>query len=184
MNDEQLLNLFFARDEAAIRETDLVYGRRLQTLADRILHSSQDAEESVNDTYLKTWNTIPPQRPSFFYAFLAKICRHLALDRVDWNNASKRKTEILSLTQELESCVPDTARQRQEEALELRSVLDAFLRTLPPETRVLFLRRYWYGESIRDISRRSGLGESAVHMRLTRTRDKLRIYLEKEGIAL
>lgn len=184
MNDEQLLDLFFARDEEAIRQTDIVYGRRLQALADRILHSHQDAEESVSDTYFKTWNAIPPQRPSFFYAFLAKICRHLALDRVDWNNASKRKTEVLSLTQELESCIPDEARQRQAEAQELRSALDAFLRTLPPEIRVLFLRRYWYGETIREISRRTGMGESAVHMRLTRTREKLRIYLEKEGYAL
>lgn len=90
MNDEQLLDLFFARDEEAICQTDLVYGRRLRALATGILRSDRDAEESVNDTYFKTWNAIPPQRPSFFYAFLAKICRHLALDRVDWNNASKR----------------------------------------------------------------------------------------------
>ena len=184
MNDEQLLDLYFARDEAAIRQTDLAYGRRLQALAMGILRSDRDAEESVNDTYLKTWNAIPPQRPAFFYAFLAKICRHLALDRVDWNNASKRQTEILSLTQELESCVPDEGDRRQAEARELRSALDAFLRTLPPETRVLFLRRYWYGETIREISRRSGFGESAVRMRLTRTREKLRVYLEKEGITL
>lgn len=184
MSDKQLLDLFFARDEEAIRQTDLTYGRRLQTLAAGILQSKQDAEESVNDTYLKTWNVIPPQRPSFFYAFLAKICRHCALDRVDWNGAAKRKTELLSLTQELESCIPDEENLRRAEAKELRGLLDAFLRTLTPENRVLFLRRYWYRESIRTLARRAGMGESAVRMRLTRTREKLRAFLEKEGITV
>ena len=94
MDDSKIIELFWARNEDAIAQTDAAYGRKLYCLANRILSSREDAEESVNDTYLKTWNVIPPQRPTFFYAFLASICRHLSFHRVDWNQAAKRKAEI------------------------------------------------------------------------------------------
>lgn len=180
MNDHNIIELFFAREEAAIRHTEEVYGRRLFTLADNILRNRQDAEESVSDTYLRAWDTIPPQRPRHFFAYLAKICRNFALKRLDWNQAAKRKADVISLTQELELCLPD--RCREMEALELGQILDSFLRTLPPDNRLVFLRRYWYGDPISVIAARYDLSEGAVLMRLNRTREKLRAHLEKEGI--
>ena len=182
MEDSKIIELFFARDEDAIKHTDDTYGRRLYQLADNIVRNGQDAEESVSDTYLKAWNTIPPRKPQYFFAYIAKICRHFALDRLDWKNAAKRKAEVVSLTQEMELCIPDTERDREMAGKELGMILDAFLRTLTPENRVVFLRRYWYVDTIAEIAARYGISESAVQMRLNRTRAKLCTYLEKEGI--
>ena len=131
---------------------------------------------------MKAWVTIPPHKPQYFFAYIARICRHFALDKLDWNNAAKRKAEIVSLTQEMELCVPDPQREREMSGKELGMVLDSFLRTLTPENRVVFMRRYWYADSIGEIAARYGIGESAVQMRLNRTRAKLCTYLEKEGI--
>lgn len=182
MEDSKIIELFFARNEDAIKHTDDTYGRRLYHLADSIVHNGQDAEESVSDTYLKAWETIPPLRPKYFFAYIAKICRHFALDKLDWNNAAKRKAEVVSLTQEMELCIPDTERDRNLAGKELGMILDAFLRTLTPENRVVFMRRYWYVDTIAEIAVRYGISESAVQMRLNRTRAKLCTYLEKEGI--
>ena len=184
MEDSKIIELFFARNEDAIKHTDDTYGRRLYQLSDNIVRNGQDAEESVSDTYLKAWDTIPPHRPQYFFAYIAKICRHFALDRLDWINAAKRKAEVVSLTQEMELCIPDTRRDRELEEKELGMILDAFLRTLTPENRVVFLRRYWYVDTIAEIAARYGISESAVQMRLNRTRAKLCTYLEKEGICV
>lgn len=184
MEDTKIIELYFARNEDAIRYTDISYGRRLNRLANRIVQNTEDAQECVNDTYMKTWATIPPQKPSHFFAYLAKICRNLALNRLDWKNATKRKAEVVSLTEEMEGCIPDTQRDREVEARELGAALDGFLRTLTPENRMVFLRRYWYVDTISEIALRYGISESAVQMRLVRTREKLRIYLAKEGIAV
>ena len=182
MEDSKIIELFFARNEDAIKHTDDTYGRRLYHLADNIVHNGQDAEESVSDTYLKAWETIPPHRPKYFFAYIAKICRHFALDKLDWKNAAKRNAEVVSLTQEMELCIPDTGRDRELAGKELGMILDAFLRTLTPENRVVFMRRYWYVDTIAEIAARYGISESAVQMRLNRTRAKLCTYLEKEGI--
>ncbi|MDD5954731.1 MAG: sigma-70 family RNA polymerase sigma factor [Firmicutes bacterium] len=182
MEDSKIIELFFARNEAAIRHTDEAYGRRLYHLADNILHNGQDAEESVSDTYMRAWETIPPHSPKYFFAYIAKICRHFALDRLDWKNAAKRKAEVVSLTQEMEACIPDTEQDRELSGQELGMILDAFLRTLTPENRMVFMRRYWYVDTIAEIAARYGISESAVQMRLNRTRAKLCTYLEKEGI--
>ena len=182
MDDKKIIELFLARNEDAIKHTDDTYGRRLFHLADNIVRNDQDAEESVNDTYMKAWNTIPPRKPQYFFAYIAKICRHFALDKLDWNNAAKRKAEIVSLTQEMELCIPDARQEWTLSGKELGRVLDLFLRTLTPENRVVFMRRYWYADSIAEISARYGIGESAVQMRLSRTKAKLCTYLEKEGI--
>ena len=182
MEDSKIIELFFARNEDAIKHTDDTYGRRLYQLADNIVHNGQDAEESVSDTYLKAWETIPPHSPKYFFAYIAKICRHFALDRLDWKNAAKRKAEVVSLTQEMEACIPDTERGRELSGQELGMILDAFLRTLTPENRMVFMRRYWYVDTIAEIAARYGISESAVQMRLNRTRAKLCTYLEKEGI--
>ena len=98
MEDEKIIDLYWERKDEAIMETRAAYGRQLQTIAQRIVQSYEDAEESVNDTYMETWKAIPPQRPRYFFAFLAAICRHLSLTRLDWNMAAKRKAEVVSLT--------------------------------------------------------------------------------------
>ena len=123
MEDMQIITLFLARNEDAIRHTDDTYGRRLYHLADGILRSGQDAEESVSDTYLKAWNTIPPRRPQHLFAYLAKICRNFALKKVVWKNAQKRKAEVVTLTQEMENCIPDTYRDSAADARELGQLL-------------------------------------------------------------
>ncbi len=182
MDDSKIIELFFARNEEAIRHTRDTYGRRLFVLADNIVRNDQDAEECVSDTYMRTWDTIPPRKPARFFAYMAKICRNFALNRLDWKQAAKRNAEVVSLTQEMEVCIPDESRDREMEAKELGQILDAFLRTLPEENQMVFLRRYWYVDTIAEIAARYGISESAVNMRLNRTRDKLRAYLAKEGI--
>ena len=182
MEDKQIISLFLARNEDAIRHTDDTYGRRLFHLAYNIVKNDQDAEESVSDTYMKAWDTIPPQQPNHFFAYLARICRNFALGKLDCKNAAKRKAEVVSLTQEMESCIPDTSRDTELDAKELGKVLNAFLRTLTPENRMVFMRRYWYVDTVAEIAVRYGISESAVMTRLSRTRAKMRAYLEKEGI--
>lgn len=184
MGDEKILELFFDRNEDAIRLTDEAYGRRLRSLANNIVKNDRDAEESVSDTYLRAWNSIPPQRPEHFFAYLARICRNLALNRLDWKNARKRNAEVVALTQEMEACIPDRSREREMEGKELGMVLDRFLRTLSLGNQMVFLRRYWYADTIAQIADRYDLSESAVQMRLSRTKAKLCTYLEKEGIDL
>ena len=182
MEDSNIIALLFERNEDGIKHLDDTYGRRLFHLADNIVHNDQDAEESVSDTYLKAWDTIPPKRPMHLFAYLAKICRNFALKKLDWKSAAKRSAEVISLTQEMETCIPDTSRDREMEAKELGRILDAFLRTLSDENQMIFLRRYWYVDTIAEIAVRYGISESAVQMRLTRTRTKLAAYLAKEGI--
>ena len=184
MEDSKIIELFFLRNEDAIRHTHDAYGRRLFVLADNIVRNDQDAEESVNDTYMKAWDSIPPQKPIRFFAYLAKICRNFALDKLDWKNAAKRKAEIVSLTQEMEACVPDAVRDRTLEGKELGMILDSFLRTLSAENRMIFMRRYWFADTVAEIAVRYGISESAVRMRLNRTRDKLAGYLKQEGVHL
>ena len=182
MDDAKIIDLFWARKEEAIQETDKAYGRKLHALANKILNNREDAEESVSDTYMKTWEIIPPQRPKYYYAFLASICRHLSFHKVDWKLAAKRNAEVVTLTQEMEMCIPDTSRDRELEGKELGRVMNAFLESLPKDTRLIFLRRYWHVDTIAEIAVRYGMSESKVKMQLSRTRAKLCTYLESEGI--
>ncbi len=182
MEDTAILNLYWARDELAITETDKAYGRKLFGLSNRILQNQEDSEENVSDTYMRTWNAIPPQRPKYFSAFLSKICRHLALDRLDWRKASKRDAEIISLTKELELCIPDTSHDRYMESKLIAHAIEGFLQSLPKESRLIFLRRYLYVDTVSEIARRYGISESKVKMQLHRTRGKLSEHLKKEGI--
>lgn len=184
MEDEQIIELYFRRDQDAIVQTELAHGAKLNALANRILMNHEDAQECVSDTYMKAWETIPPTRPSYFYAYLAKICRFLCFGRLDWNNAAKRKAEIVELSAEMELCIPDQSRERQAESRELARLLNEFLGTLPEESRKIFLRRYWYADSITEIAQRYQMGESKVKTRLFRTRNALRSFLEKEGITV
>lgn len=184
MDDKQIIELYWARDEEAIRQTEASYGRRLHGLSDRIVCNREDAQECVSDTYLKAWNTIPPQWPNYFFAYLAKICRRLSLDRLDWNNAIKRRADIVSLTAEMEQCIPDCSRDGEPEGAQIGELLNRFLASLPQESRRVFLRRYWFTDSVAEIAQRYGIGESKVKTQLHRTRKKLRTFLEKEGIGL
>ena len=182
MTDSQIIALFWERNEDAIRETNAAYGRRLHAISDRILHSPQDAEESVSDTYMRAWETIPPQKPNFFFAYLAKICRNCSLRRLQWNSAAKRSAQVVSLTLELESCIHDHSQQQKLEGEEIGRLLNQFLESLSQESRLIFLRRYWYTDSIQEIAARYHITESKVKTQLHRTRKKLQQYLAKEGI--
>lgn len=184
MEDSAIIELYWNRDEAAIRETDTAYGRMLLSLSQRILSSPEDAGECVNDTYLETWNAIPPQRPNFLYAFLSKICRFISFGRLDWNNAAKRRADLISLTEELEQTIPDSRSQEELDSRELGRILSRFVTTLPEDSRLIFLRRYWHLDTTEEIARRYGFTQSKVKTQLHRTRAKLYAYLEKEGIAV
>lgn len=184
MEDSQIIELYWTRSEEAIQETDRAYGRKLHALADKILHNLEDAEENVSDTYMKAWDTIPPRRPDYFFAYLAKICRNFALDRLDWRNAAKRKAEVVTLTQEMELCIPDRSHDRKLEGEEIGRVLDRFLESLSQESRLIFMRRYWFTDSIQDIAARYNISQSKVKTQLYRARAKLRACLEKEGICV
>lgn len=182
MEDVQIIELYWARNEDAIKETDIAYGRKLHHLAERIVQNFDDAQECVSDTYLKTWDTIPPQRPNYFFAYIAKICRNFALGVLDWKSAAKRKGEVVSLSAEMEQCIPDPAYERRMEGEELGKVLNRFLESLSYENRVIFLRRYWYLDTIAEIADRFGISQSKVKTQLHRTRAKLHAFLEKEGL--
>ena len=184
MDDSKIVELLFARNEDGIKHIDDTYGRRLFALADNIVRNDQDAEESVSDTYMKVWDTIPPKKPMHLFAYLAKICRNFALKKLDWKQAAKRNAEVVSLTQEMETCIPDTSRDAEVEARELGRILDAFLRTLSEEILLVFMRRYWFADSVAEIAPRYRIGESKVKTRLFRARNQLRSFLEKEGYAL
>ncbi|MBP3683740.1 MAG: sigma-70 family RNA polymerase sigma factor [Oscillospiraceae bacterium] len=184
MDDAGIIALFFQRNEQAVKETDTAYGRKLYLLSHNILGNREDAEESVSDTYMETWKTIPPKRPKYFYAFLAAICRHISFNRLDWRLAAKRNAEVIALTQEMESCIPDTRQDAELDRRELRRILEAFLESLPRESRLIFLRRYLYVDTVAEIAQRYGISESKVKTQLHRTRAKLHSYLTKEGICV
>lgn len=182
MEDVKIIDLYFARSEDAVQQTDAAYGKKLFSLADRILHDAQDSEESVSDTYMKTWQTIPPQRPVYFYAYLAKLCRFFALGKLDWKMAAKRNAEVVSLTEEMELCIPDRRKEAEADGKEIGRAMNAFLESISQESRVIFLRRYWFCDTIAEIAERYGISESKVKMRLLRTRNQLAEFLSKEGI--
>ena len=182
MEDVKIIELFFQRNEQAIKETDTAYGRKLYVLSNNILNNREDAEESVSDTYMETWKSIPPKRPKYFYAFLASICRNVSFNRLDWRLAAKRNAEVVTLTQELEMCIPDVRQDGEMDKRELRRVLENFLDSLSKESRLIFLRRYLYVDTIAEIAARHGISESKVKTQLHRTRAKLHTHLKKEGL--
>ncbi len=184
MTDDQIIELYWNRSEDAIAQTDAQYGGRLRGLSTRILQNQEDAEEILNDTYMKTWESIPDNRPRFLFAYIAAICRRLAFNLLNWNQAAKRKAEIVAITEEIELCVPDSSQERAARSRELAKVLDDFLATLPQDSRLIFLRRYWYADSVAAIAKRYDMTESKVKMQLLRTRNKLKDYLEKEGVTI
>ncbi len=186
MDDRTILDLFFARDERAVAATAEKYDRYCRTVAGNILDSREDAEECVNDTWLRAWNSIPPARPADLGAYLAKITRHLALDRLAQNYAAKRggpdtPTALDELSDILAS--PDTP-DADLDAAALSAAIDAFLRALPTRTADIFVLRYFHGEAVGDIAARVDLRPNAVSALLSRTRKKLKKYLIGKGYSI
>ena len=185
MQDDQIVSLFFARSEEAIRQLDVKYGRTCRLLSRNILGSWQDAEECVNDAYLGAWNTIPPQKPSPLLTYICKIVRNLSLRRLRDRSAIRRNAHFDIALQELEGCLPTTGTlEEQVDARELVQIVQQFLDSLSVENRVIFLRRYWFLDSYLEIARRVGLSEKAVSVRLVRIRQKLKIWLEENGVLI
>lgn len=186
MDDSRIVDLYLDRDETAIGLTAEKYGGRLRALALGIVADRQTAEECENDTYLEAWRAIPPHEPrGYLYPFLARITRHLSLNRCRERGRLKRAAFISELSAELEQCIPapdDTACRLDE--LALREAINGFLGTLDEEKRAVFLRRYWYLDSVGAISKRFALSQSKVKTMLFRSRNQLRAYLEKEGYIL
>ena len=184
MTDTQIIELYWNRQEDAISATAAAYGSRLLGLSKSILTDPGDAQECVNDTYLRAWNAIPPEKPKRLFSFLACICRNLSFNRLDWQKAAKRKAEVVSLSEELEQCIPDAMAETHFQSQYLRNLLNTFLASLPEVDRLIFLRRYWYGEPVSQIAKQMHMGESNVKVRLFRIRGNLRDVLSKEGIAV
>ncbi len=186
MDDSKIVALYLLRDEAAIRQTAEKYGSRLRSLAFGIVGDSQTAEECENDTYMEAWSTIPPHEPEgYLYAFLARITRHISLNCCRDRRRLKRSALICELSAEMEQCIPapDDAACRVDD-LVLRDAINGFLGSLNAEKRNIFVRRYWYLDSVAAISRRFSISESKVKTTLFRCRAGLREYLEKEGYTL
>ncbi len=181
MEDNEIIELYWSRNETAISETDIKYGRFCRYIAYSILRDHEDSEEITNDTYLKTWNSIPPARPATLKGFLALLCRQLSFDRYKANRTVKRGAgEIPVALHEISEVVSDSGQDIGEE-FALRDAIDRFLWSLPKRTRIIFIRRYFYLVSVADIAKSFMMSEPAVGMLLHRTREKLKIYLEKEG---
>lgn len=184
MTDQRIVELYWEREERAIAETDIKYGGYCRSIAFNILYNHEDTEESVSDTYLRAWNSMPPERPDILSAFLGKICRRLSLDRWRRLHAQKRGCGELPLAlDELSECLPSGKGDPAEELelKELRALYESFLSSLPNADRRVFLCRYWYLDSVSDIARRYGFTESKVRSMLHRSRTKFRSILEKEG---
>ena len=183
MEDKRIVALYWARSETAITETDSKYGKYLSSISFNILSNQEDVQECVNDTYHAAWNTIPPHRPSTLSTFLGKITRRLSISRWRKINADKRGGgEFPLVLDELENCVSGQDDIEEEfERQELVKILNHFLDMLPMTERRVFLCRYWYMDSIQNISQQFGFSQSKVASMLHRTRAKLRTVLEKEG---
>ena len=184
MEDQLIIDLFFQRSEQAIEETDKKYGGYCYSIAYNILTNREDSEESVSDTYLAAWNTIPPRRPNFLNAFLGKLTRHISIDR--WRKRSAKKRgggEMPLVLEELQECVANGENlEERYEQKELVRQVRKFVASLSDTERRVFVCRYWYLDSTAEIAKRFGFSENKVSSMLHRTRGKLEKYLIREGI--
>lgn len=186
MEDEKIVELYLKRDESAIAETSGKYGSRLTALAKHITADDFTADECVNDTYVRAWNSIPPNEPrDHFYPFLARITRHISLNRCEKEHAKKRSGQYVDLGEELDECFasPDNTESVVDDIV-LKASLNAFLSELDEEKRNIFLRRYWFFDDIETIAERFGYSQSKIKSLLMRLRGKLRERLEKDGIGV
>jgi RNA polymerase sigma-70 factor (ECF subfamily) len=182
MKDEEIIELFFRRNERALRETNAKYGKYCHSIAFRILRNSEDAEECVSDTLFRTWNSIPPTRPTAFQIFLGKIVRNIAFNKYEALRALKRGGgTVEEVLEELEECIPDGNNVEQEVlAKELTQIIHEFVNKLPKREAYVFAGRYFYTESIDEIAKKHGLSKNHVNVMLSRMRKRLKEYLIKE----
>lgn len=180
MDDDKIVDLYVKRDEEAIRRTSKKYGSRLRRMAEDILGDWEEARECESDTYLETWNLIPPHEPrTYLFAFTGRILRHLALDRIRKKRRLKRSARICLLTEEMQECIPKEGEGPEErlEAEYLSGLIDAWLEERSPEERRVFVKRYWFFEPVRDIAMECGMSESRAKAMLLRMRKKLKEYI-------
>ena len=183
MKDKEIIDLYWARDEAAIRESEISYGAYCGKVADNILHSERDSEECVNDTWLRAWNALPPERPNRLRLFFARITRNLALDRLRRKQSLKAGGgQVAVCLDELSEIIGDE--EAFPERLALRELIEQFLESLSAKQREMFMLRYWYIQPVSEIAERYQVSEGAVKMTLQRVREKMRAYLIEEGIPL
>lgn len=183
MEDERIIELFFERSELAIKELDNKYGKICYQISNNILNNRLDAEECVNDTYLGTWNAIPPQRPNPLLAFVCKLVRNYSISRHRANTAMKRNSAYDLAMNEIEHCISDPVTVEEAvEAKALARIIEDFLDTLTQENRVIFVRRYWFSDSYAEIAAQTGFTEKNISVRLTRSRKQLRDYLIKKEV--
>ncbi|MBE6651361.1 MAG: RNA polymerase sigma factor [Ruminococcaceae bacterium] len=186
MDDNKIVELYLQRDESAVKLTSEKYGSRLRQLSYGIVGDKQVAEECENDTYMEAWSTIPPHEPrSYLYAFLARIIRHISLNCCRKRGRLKRRAYISELSAEMEQCIPSPDDiECRIDSLTLGKAINDFLVCIDEEKRNIFVRRYWYLDTVQEISKRFDLSESKVKTTLLRCRNKLREHLEKEGYTL
>ena len=185
MEDNQIIELFFRRDESALTETANKYGTFCLRIAMNVVNVREDAEECVNDTYHTAWNQIPPTRPDSFKAFLGRIVRNFAISKYRALHAKKRFNGLEVMLSELGDCVPATESVEQEmEAKELTEYINSWLADLKQEDRVLFVRRYWYGDEVKTLARKCGVSGTQMTQRMLRLRRKLKDYLSEKGVVL
>ena len=184
MEDEKIIALFVARDETAITRTQEKYSNYCQSIAERIVGSHEDAEECVNDTWRRAWETIPPEKPTILASYVGMLTRRISLNRVRTNRAAKRGGgELPVVLDELAECIPDASGESADDFV-VRDALNAFLTALPERTRIVFLRRYWYAQSVAEIARACHMSEGNINTLLCRTRKQLQTYLAEHHIYL
>lgn len=181
MDDNKIVELLWNRLESALDALANKFGRRLHRTAMNILGSPQDAEEAVSYTYLALWNAIPPEKPDPLGAYVHRTGRNVALKKYRHLSARKRATQYDVSLEELSGILPGPSFEEQMDARELGRAISRFLDTVSKENRILFVRRYWFGDSVKHLAKAMGLSENTVSVRLSRTRDKLKDYLNKEG---
>ena len=185
MDDTQIIDLYFARDEQAIAETEQKYGGFCLRIAMNVLDVREDAEECVSDTYLSAWNRIPPTIPQSLKAFLGRMVRNLSISRFRSMRAKKRYNGMEVLLSELGDCVPSDQNVEQTvEAKELSGYISDWLVSLPAEDCALFVRRYWFGDAVQELAERCGITAAQMAQRMLRLRKNLRTALEEKGVAL
>ena len=183
MEDEKIIELFFERSEQGIKELDKKYGSACRKLSYSIVNDLQDAKECVNYAYLGAWNAIPPEKPNPLVSYILKIVRNISLKCFSHKHAEKRNSSYTVAMSELQSCLSDSESVEGEiEARELAKIIEGFLDTLTVENRVIFMRRYWYADSYKDIAELVGMTEKNISVRLARIRNKMKEYLTEREV--
>ena len=181
MEDKKIVSLYWERSENAIRETERKYGKYCYSVAYNILHSKEDSDECVNDTWNGAWNAIPPEKPATLRGFLARITRNIAIDRYRYDKAKKRALEVDSAIDEYWECIPGDEATVEEEVI-LKEAINGFLAGLDTRSRIIFMRRYWYSMSVKDIAKSMHLSQGHISTVLHRTRIRFKDHLTKEGV--